>query len=85
MPDVFWNEKTGRLSGFPFLSLIRRTMEKEDTQQVQTMELPSVKKIVDCPKCKAKIEVEFEISMDMIMPELAKASLPIAPPEEKDK
>ena len=49
------------------------------------MELPSVKKIVDCPKCKAKIEVEFEISMDMIMPELAKASLPIAPPEEKDK
>ena len=42
------------------------------------MELPSIKKIVDCPKCKAKIEVEFEIGMDMIMPALTKASLPIA-------
>jgi len=44
------------------------------------MELPSIKKIVYCPKCKAKIEVEFEIGMDMILPELAKASLSIAPP-----
>ena len=50
------------------------------------MELPSVRKIVDCPRCKAKIEVEFEIGLDMIMPELAKTSLPIAfPPKEKDK
>ena len=65
-------------------------MKKEDTQQVQTMELPSVKKIVDCPRCKAKIEVEFEVDLDMIMPELAKTSLSIAPPtkpgeEEKEK
>jgi len=52
--------------------------DKKGEQVLQTMELPSIKKIVDCPKCKAKIEVEFEIGMDMIMPELAKASLPIA-------
>lgn len=57
-------------------------MEKEDKQILQTMELPSIKKIVDCPRCKAKIEVEFEIGLDMIMPELAKASLPIASPIE---
>ena len=60
-------------------------MKKEDTQQVQTMELPSVKKIVHCPRCKAKIEVEFEVDLDMIMPELAKASLPIAPPMKPEE
>ena len=65
-------------------------MEKEDKnkeQILQTMELPSIKKIVHCPRCKAKIEVEFEIGMDMIMPELAKAFLPIASPivKEEDK
>lgn len=61
-------------------------MEKKEEQQVKSVELPSIKKIVDCPKCGAKIEVEFEIGMDMIMPALAGASLPIAsPPEEKDK
>lgn len=55
-------------------------------EQVQTVEMPSIKKIVDCPGCKAKIEVEFEIDMEMIMPALAGASLPIALPiEEKDK
>ena len=54
--------------------------EKNKEQILQTMELPSIKKIVDCPRCKAKIEVEFEIDLDMIMPELAKASLPIASP-----
>jgi len=63
-------------------------MEKKDKnkeQVISTMELPSIKKIVDCPRCKAKIEVEFEIGMDMIMPELAKASLPIAPPIEQEE
>lgn len=62
--------------------------EKNEEQILTTMELPSIKKIVDCPRCKAKIEVEFEIDLDMIMPELAKASLPIAPPiklEEESK
>ena len=54
--------------------------EKKKEQILQTMELPSIKKIVRCPRCDAKIEVEFEIDLDMIMPELAKASLPIAPP-----
>ena len=43
------------------------------------MELPSIKKVVDCPRCKAKIEVEFEIGMDIIMPMVAGASLPMAP------
>ena len=60
-------------------------MEKEDKNKEQvlsTLELPSIKKIVDCPRCKAKIEVEFEIGMDMILPEIAKASLPIASPIE---
>jgi len=56
--------------------------EKKEEQILQSMELPSIKKIVNCPRCKAKIEVEFEIGMDMIMPELAKASLPIASPIE---
>jgi len=59
--------------------------DKKEEQVLPVMELPSIKKIVDCPRCKAKIEVEFEIGMDMIMPALAKASLPIAPPEEKGK
>jgi len=62
-------------------------MEKENKnkKQIKTVEMPSIKKIVDCPRCKAKIEVEFEIGMDMIMPALAGASLPIVPPEEKGK
>ena len=59
--------------------------EKNKEQILQTMELPSIKKIVDCPKCKAKIEVEFEIELDMIMPGLAKASLPIASPIELEE
>ena len=59
-------------------------MEKEDKKQSEDM--PSVKKIVDCPRCKAKIEVEFEIGLDMIMPMLGGASLPIAfPLKDKDK
>jgi len=65
-------------------------MEKDNKnkeQILQTMELPSIKKIIYCPRCKAKIEVEFEIGLDAIIPELAKASLPIASPigSEEDK
>ena len=59
--------------------------EKNKGQVLPIMELPSIKKVVDCPRCKAKIEVEVEIGMDMIIPELAKASLSIAPPKEKDE
>ena len=59
--------------------------DKKEEQVLPVMELPSIKKIVDCPRCKAKIEVEFEIGMDMIMPALARASLPIVPPKEKGK
>ena len=48
--------------------------------------MPSIKKVVHCPRCNAKIEVEFEVGLDMIMPMLSEASLPIAfPPEDKDK
>ena len=53
-------------------------MEKKNNQQPQPKEMPSIKKVVDCPRCKAKIEVEFEIGLDMIMPMLGGASLPIA-------
>lgn len=61
-------------------------MEKEDKKQPQPEEMPSIKKIIHCPRCKAKIEVEFEIGLDMIMPMLGGASLPMAfPPKEKDK
>jgi len=60
--------------------------ERKDKKQVQAVEMPSVKKIVHCPRCKAKIEVEFEIGLDMVMPALAGASLPMAvPPKEKEK
>jgi len=62
--------------------------DKKEEQVLPVMELPSIKKIIACPRCKAKIEVEFEISMDMIMPALAGASLPMTPsmkPEEGPK
>ena len=60
--------------------------EEKNKGQVQLEDAPSIKKIVYCPRCKAKIEYEFEISMDMILPMLGGASLPIAfPPKEKDK
>lgn len=59
--------------------------DKNKEQILPVMELPSIKKIVDCPRCGAKIEVEFEISMDMIMPELAKASLAIASPASTEE
>lgn len=43
-------------------------MGNEKEQILETVELPSIKKVVDCPRCKAKIEVEFELDMDMVMP-----------------
>ena len=58
----------------------------KDKGQAQSVEMPSIKKIVHCPRCKAKIKVEFEIGLDMVMPALAGASLPMAvPPKEKEK
>jgi len=60
--------------------------EEKNKGQKQPEEIPSIKKIVDCPKCKAKIEVEFEIGMDAILPMLGGASLPIVfPPKKEDK
>lgn len=38
--------------------------------------MPSIKKIVSCPKCGAKIEVEFEIGLDMVMPALGGLPFP---------
>jgi hypothetical protein len=58
----------GEATQLPRLFLIRRTMEKEKEQILETAELPSIKKVVDCPRCKAKIEVEFELDMEMVMP-----------------
>lgn len=43
-------------------------MGKEKEQILETIELPSIKKVVDCPRCKARIEVEFELDMEMVMP-----------------
>lgn len=72
----------GRLR-LPHLFSNRKIMEKD---KVQPEETPSIKKIVDCPKCGAKIEVEFEINLDMVLPMLGGASLPITfPPKETDK
>jgi len=57
---------------------------EEDKKQPE--ENPTIKKIVDCPRCGAKIEVEFEIEMETILPMLGGASLPIGiPPKEEDK
>lgn len=59
-------------------------MEKEDNKQSE--ETPSVKKIVDCPRCRAKIEVEFEIGLDMVLPMIGKNSILMPfPQKEKDK
>jgi hypothetical protein len=58
----------GEATQLPHLFLKRRTMGKEKEQILETVELPSIKKVVDCPRCKAKIEVEFELDMEMIMP-----------------
>ena len=38
-------------------------MAKTENEQA----LPTIKKIVDCPRCKAKIEVEFEIELDALI------------------
>jgi len=58
-------------------------MEKD---KKQAEDAPSIKKVIDCPKCKSKIEVEFEIGLDAILPMLGGASLPIAfPQKEEDK
>jgi hypothetical protein len=59
----------GEVTRLPHLLSKRRKMEKEEKEQIlETVELPSIKKEVECPKCKAKIEVEFELNMDMVMP-----------------
>ncbi len=39
-------------------------MAKEEKK----LEIPTIKKIVDCLKCGAKIEVEFEIELDALIP-----------------
>lgn len=41
--------------------------KKDDPGLPVPMEMPMIKKIVDCPKCGAKMEVEFEIELDPVM------------------
>ncbi len=48
-------------------------------------ELPTIKKIVDCLKCGAKMEVEFEIDLEALIPATLADTLAEAgnPKEEK--
>ncbi len=39
-------------------------MAKEEKK----LEIPTIKKIVECLKCGAKMEVEFEIELDALIP-----------------
>jgi len=65
-------------------------MEEENKNKEQVlpiMEIPTIKKIVDCPRCKAKIEVEFEIELDALIPATIADVLSATgqPKEENDK
>jgi len=46
------------------------------------IEVPTIKKVVDCPRCKAKIEVEFEVDIAPLIP-MALAGM--EQPKEKEK
>ncbi len=36
------------------------------------VEMPTIKQVVDCPKCGAKMEVEFEVELAPLIPMLTK-------------
>jgi len=61
--------------------------EKELTAMPIEAKTPSVKKVVECPKCGSKIEVEFEIELDMVLPSTLAGALAASgkPIEEHDK
>ena len=49
-------------------------------------EIPTIKKIVDCVKCGAKMEVEFEIDLEALLPmTLADALSVVGQPTEEKK
>lgn len=69
-------------------------MAKEKNEQKLTTvpiaaKTPSIKKIVECPKCKSKIMVEHEIELDMVIPStlagaLAQAGKQVEEEHDKD-
>lgn len=46
--------------------------EKEMVGMPINVEMPTIKKVVDCPKCGAKMEVEFEVELAPLIPVLTK-------------
>ncbi len=51
-------------------------MEKKKEKEVVGMpinvEMPTIKKVVDCPKCGGKVLVEFEVELAPLIPVLTK-------------
>jgi len=61
--------------------------KENEIESPQPKELPTIKKVVDCPRCKAKIEVEFEIDLEALIPATIADVLSIVgkPVKEDDK
>jgi len=61
--------------------------KENEIESPQPKELPTIKKVVDCPRCKAKIEVEFEIDLEALIPATIADVLSIVgkPAKEDDK
>ena len=58
--------------------------EKEMVGMPIQVEMPTIKKVVDCPGCGGKVLVEFEIELAPLIPVLTKG-LEQAGKEEKEK
>ena len=65
-------EGVGQLApSSPFFNFNKEILMSKKESEVESplpKELPTIKKIVDCPRCKAKIEVEFEIDVEALIP-----------------
>jgi len=61
--------------------------KENEIESPQPKELPMIKKVVDCPRCGAKIEVEFEIDLEALIPATIADVLSIVgqPVKEDDK
>lgn len=63
-------------------------MAKKENEQVIPLptEIPTIKKIVTCLKCGAKMEVEFEIDLQALIPTtLADTLAEVGMPKEEEK
>ena len=63
--------------------------KESEVELPQSEEIPTIKKVVDCPKCGSKIKVEFEIELDTVIPAtlagaLAQAGKPAEEEHGKD-